>query len=111
MHHISHITFQGVCMASIKIVTDSSSDIPAHLANELGIDIVPVITLIGDQTYRAGLDISNEQFYALLAEGNQPIRTAAPAAVVFEQLYRKLALEYDHIFSIHLSSRLGGIYR
>jgi DegV family protein with EDD domain len=46
-----------------------------------------------------------------MQESNHPIRTAAPVPVVFEQLYRKLALEYDHIFSIHLSSRLGGIYR
>ena len=98
-------------MAGIKIVTDSSADIPPPLASELGFEIVPLLTHIGEQTYRAGLDISNEQFYAALQEGDQPIRTSAPAPVVFEQLYRKLALEYDYIFSIHLSSRLGGVYR
>ncbi len=98
-------------MAGIKIVTDSSADIPPHIANELGIEVVPLLVHVGEQTYRAGLDISNDQFYALLQEGAQPVRTSAPAPVVFEQLYRKLALEYDYIFSIHLSSRLGGVYR
>lgn len=98
-------------MASIKIVTDSSADIPAQLASELGIDIVPTLLHIGEHTYRAGLDLSTDQLIGLIQEGHQPVKTAAPAPVVFEQLYRKLALEYDHIFSIHLSNRLGGIYR
>jgi DegV family protein with EDD domain len=98
-------------MASIKIVTDSSADISPQLANELGIEVVPLLSHIGDQTYRAGLDIGNDQFYSMLQEGALSVRTSAPASVVFEQLYRKLALEYDYIFSIHLSSRLGGVYR
>lgn len=98
-------------MAGIKIVTDSSADIPPQLANELGIEIVPMLNHIGGQTYRAGVDISNEQFFSLLQDTSLPVRTAAPAPAVFEQLYRKLALEYEYIFSIHLSSRLGGVYR
>lgn len=98
-------------MASIKIVTDSTADIPSHLASEFGIDVVPALTHIGEQTYRAGLDISTDQFYSMLQDGHPSVKTAAPAPVVFEQLYRRLALEYDHIFSIHLSNRLGGIYR
>jgi DegV family protein with EDD domain len=98
-------------MARIKIVTDSSSDINPQLAEELGIDVVPVLAHIGDQTFRVGVDISNEQFYAALQDGGQRIGTSAPAPVVFEHLYRRLTSEYDHIFSIHLSNRLGGIFR
>jgi DegV family protein with EDD domain len=98
-------------MARIKIVTDSTCDIPPQLLAELGIDVVPVLAYIGDQPYRLGIDIPNEQFYAALQDGDTPIRTSAPAPVVFEQLYRRLTTEYDHVFSIHLSSRLGGIYR
>jgi DegV family protein with EDD domain len=98
-------------MARIKIVTDSTCDIPPQLLAELGIDVVPVLAFIGDQPYRLGIDIPNEQFYAALQDGDTPIRTSAPAPVVFEQLYRRLTTEYDHVFSIHLSSRLGGIYR
>jgi DegV family protein with EDD domain len=98
-------------MARIKIVTDSTCDIPPPLLAELGIDVVPVLAYIGDQPYRLGIDIPNEQFYAALQDGDTPIRTSAPAPVVFEQLYRRLTTEYDHVFSIHLSSRLGGIYR
>jgi DegV family protein with EDD domain len=98
-------------MANIKMVTDSTSDIPLDLAYELGIEIVPLTICVDNQTYRAGLDISHEQVYTLLQEGGHTINTQAPAANLFEQTYRHLALEYDYIFSVHLSNRLGSIYR
>lgn len=98
-------------MASIKIVTDSAADIPPSIASELGIEVVPLTIRVGEQTYRAGLDISNERFYEMLVGGEYVVKISSPNALVFEQLYRKLALEYEHVFSIHLSNRLGGVYR
>lgn len=97
-------------MASIKIVTDSAADVPPRLAHELGIEVVPVWLHVNDRGYRAGLDLSSDQFYDLLQDGGYYLTTAAPNALVFEHLYRKLALEYDHVFSIHLSSKLGNVY-
>jgi DegV family protein with EDD domain len=97
-------------MANIKIVTDSAADIPLSEAYELGIEIVPMHIHIGEQTYRAGLDITNDQFYQWIQEGRTKVMTSAPPPVVFEQLYRRLAPEYEYIFSIHHSSRLGSAY-
>lgn len=97
-------------MAKIKIVTDSSSDIPTNLAHELGIEIVPMHVHIGEQMYRAGLDITHNQFYQWLQDSRVKVTTSAPSPVVFDQLYRRLATEYDYIFSIHLSSRLGNFF-
>jgi DegV family protein with EDD domain len=98
-------------MANIKIVTDSTSDIPLGLAHELGIEIIPLNLHIGDQTYRAGLDITNEQFYQQMQEARARISISTPSTVVFEQVYRRLSLEHDYIFSIHLSGRLGSVYQ
>jgi DegV family protein with EDD domain len=98
-------------VANIKIVTDSTSDIPLSIAHELGIEIVPMHIQVGDQTFRAGLDITADQFYQWLQDGRMKAKTSAPPSVVFEQLYRRLAPEYDHIFSIHLSGRVGTTYR
>jgi DegV family protein with EDD domain len=98
-------------MSSIKIVTDSTADIPPHLVEELDIEIVPLLLHIDNHIYRANIDISTEQFYMLLQDGYHALSSSAPSAIVFEQLYRRLAIEHDHIFSIHLSSRLGEIYR
>jgi DegV family protein with EDD domain len=94
-------------MANIKIVTDSASDIAPELAYELGIEVVPLLLRVDDQTYRAGIDITQEQVFSLLQEGGHEVTTLPPSSSSFEQLYRNLALEYDAIFSIHLSGRLG----
>lgn len=98
-------------MCNIKIVTDSSSDIPPHLAEELGIEIVPLLLHIDGQVYRANLDITSEQFYMLLQDGEHHFAMSPPSPVVFENLYRRMAFEHEHVFSIHLSSRLGGVHQ
>jgi DegV family protein with EDD domain len=97
-------------MASIKIVTDSSCDIPLSVAHELGIEIVPMQIVIGNQSYRAGLDITAEQFYQALQENRTQVTVQPPPMTAFEQLYRRLTVEYEHIFSLHLSGRLVPAY-
>ncbi|MBN1368984.1 MAG: DegV family protein, partial [Dehalococcoidaceae bacterium] len=48
---------------AVKIVTDSTSDLPQALADELGITVVPVYVLFGNKTYRDRIDISEDEFY------------------------------------------------
>jgi DegV family protein with EDD domain len=98
-------------MASIKIVTDSASDIPLSTAHELGIEVVPMHLQVGEQFYRAGLDMTSDQFYQAMQESRARVGSHTPPVTVFEQVYRRLALEYEYIFSIHLSGRLGANYR
>jgi len=98
-------------MARIKIVTDSTSDISLGMAHELGIEIVPMYLHVGEQTYRAGLDVTPDQFYQMMQDGRAKATTSSPPPVVFEQLYRRLAPDYDYVFSLHLSGRLGGTVR
>ena len=50
----------------VKIVTDSTSDISPELANALGITVVPVYVRFGDEVYKDGIDISNDNFYEKL---------------------------------------------
>ncbi len=98
-------------MSGIKIITDSSADISPEQAADLGIDVVPILLHIEDKTYRANQDLTNDQFYNMLANGAENVSTSHPSPMTFEHLYRRLALEYDHIFSLHLSNRLGGTYK
>ena len=94
----------------VKIVTDSTADIPEELAAELEITIVPCNVHFGLETYRDGLDLSKEEFYARLKTSPTLPTTSAPAAGLFEATYRKLASETDQILSIHLASALSAIY-
>jgi len=50
----------------VKVVTDSTADLPPQLAKELGITIVPVYLRFGDEVYRDRVDISEDEFYQRL---------------------------------------------
>jgi DegV family protein with EDD domain len=97
-------------MAKIKIVTDSTCDLAPELARELGIEMVPMLLHVGDKVYRSGVDISNEQIYEYMQSGVHKLSVSSPSPAIFEQLYRTMIGEYDHVFSIHVSNRLSGVY-
>lgn len=94
----------------VKIVTDSTADIPEELVAELEITVVPCNVHFGLETYRDGLDLSREAFYARLKTSPILPTTSAPAAGLFEATYRELARQTDQILSIHLASALSAIY-
>jgi DegV family protein with EDD domain len=94
----------------VKVVTDSTADIPEELAAELEITIVPCNVHFGLETYRDGLELSKEEFYAKLKTSFTLPTTSAPAVGLFEATYKELASETDQILSIHLASALSAIY-
>jgi len=97
-------------VGKIKVVTDSTADIPEELAAELEITIVPCNVHFGLETYRDGIELSKEEFYIKLKTSPTLPTTSAPAAGLFEATYRKLASETDQVLSIHLASALSAIY-
>jgi DegV family protein with EDD domain len=92
----------------IKIVTDSSADIPPQLLKELDISVVPLYIRFGDETYKTGVEISNEQFYNRLISGDVFPNTIQPSPEDFKQVYEQLAKKADGIVSIHLSDKFSG---
>jgi DegV family protein with EDD domain len=95
----------------IKIVTDSTADIPAELANELDISIIPSQVQFGDQAFRVGTELSNEQYYQLISDGRLRPRFLPPSTVDIDNVFRKLTVQHDYIFSIHMATQLTPIYR
>ena len=94
----------------VKIVTDSTSDIPADLVAELGVTVVPSYVMFGLETYRDGVELSRQQFYEKLVATKVIPSTAAPPPDAYLEVYRRLAEETDEIASIHLASRYSAIY-
>jgi len=96
---------------SIAIVTDSTSDIPADLREELGIFQIPVDLTLDDKTYQDGFDLSRNDFYTRLPTLKKLPTTAAPSSGRFQRLYEHVFNEgYTNIISIHAASALSGIY-
>ncbi|MDI6815000.1 MAG: DegV family protein, partial [Dehalococcoidales bacterium] len=95
---------------TVKIVTDSVSDLPSQVAKELGITIIPLNVRFGEEVYRDGIDLTVEQFYDKLRNSKILPVTSVPSPATFAEAYDKLAKETDEILVITLSSKLSGTY-
>jgi len=95
---------------TVKIVTDSTADLPAQLAEELGITVVPVYLRFGDKVYRDRVDMSEDEFYQKLVESPIHPTTSQPTPADFTEVYQKLSQEADGIVSIQVTSKLSGTY-
>ena len=93
---------------TVKIVTDSSCDLPADLIQELGITIVPLYVRFGEEVYRERVDISEDEFYQRLQHDSTHPSTIQPSPQDFTNVYQKLSAEADGIVSIHISAKLSG---
>ena len=94
----------------IKIVTDSTADLPDDLVREHGIVVVPVLAQFGRETLRDGVDITKDQFYARLVASDEPPKTAAPSVGMFEEAFRAAAADGSEILSISLVANLSGTF-
>jgi len=92
----------------IKIVTDSTADLPPQLAKELGISVVPIYVRFGEEVYRDGVDMSEDEFYQRLEKTTVHPSTIQPGPQDFLEVYRKLSPKADGIVSIHVSAKLSG---
>src|ERR1043166_9948654 len=95
---------------SVRIVTDSSSDIPSSLAAELGITIVPATVRFGEEAFLDGVEIDHDTFYRRLQEERVFPTTSQASPGQFPETYERLAPGADAIVSIHLSSLLSGMF-
>ncbi len=95
---------------AVRIVTDSTSDIPAPLASELGISVVPLSVIFGDEVFREGIEITHDLFYDKLVRSKVLPTTSAPSVGDFLEVYERVLKETDEIVSIHLSSKLSATY-
>lgn len=94
----------------VRIVTDSSCDLPARIVSRYGICVLPLYINVGSQSYLDGIDLSREEFYKALP--NYPVNptTAVPSPQKFRAIYDSLAEEgASEVLSIHISSTLSAI--
>ncbi len=95
---------------AVSIVSDSTSDLPPRLAHELGISVVPLSVIFGDEVYKEGIDITHDLFYEKLVRAKVLPTTSAPSVGDFLAVYEPLLKETDEIMSVHISSKLSVTY-
>ncbi|AXF55427.1 DegV family protein [Salicibibacter kimchii] len=99
-------------MAHVKVVTDSTADIPKDLLEALDITVVPLKVNFGEnETYTDGETLTPSGFYEKLQKSDVMPTTSQPSPYDFETVYNRIAEKDTVIFSIHLSSRMSGTYQ
>lgn len=96
----------------VRIVTDSTADLPTEVASTLGITVVPLTVFFGEEAYLDGVELDSASFYVKLAASKDLPRTSQPSPAAFQEAFQRLIDEgAEAILSIHLSSKLSGTYQ
>jgi DegV family protein with EDD domain len=91
----------------VRIVTDSSADLPDQIIEELGIAVVPIYVRFGEEVHRDRVTITEDEFYQRLESDPVHPSTVQPGPQDFLEVYQKLS-GADGIVSIHISGKLSG---
>jgi DegV family protein with EDD domain len=93
---------------TIKIVTDSTCDLPQEIIQQLDISVIPLYINIGNQGFLDGVDISRKEFYTNLAGYPFHPTTGTPGTDTFQRVFDQLAAKgAREILSIHISEKLS----
>lgn len=99
-------------MAHVGIVTDSTCDLSPEQLEQMGVAMVPLKVLFGEETYLDWIDIQPSEFYAKLVSAPVLPKTSQPSPAEFLEVYERLAEQgCEAIVSIHLTSALSGTFQ
>jgi len=95
---------------TVKVIVDSLGDLSADIVKKLDITVVPLHVLFGTESFRDGLDMTNEQFYERLVSSKVSPTTSVPNLGTFIDIYENLAKKADEILVITVSHKLSATY-
>ncbi len=93
---------------SVKIITDSASDITRARAAELGIEVIPMTTVFKDVEYLDGVTLTNREFFEKLIETDELPHTSQITPFQYGETFRRVVSAGDEAVYIALSSKLSG---
>ena len=94
----------------VKIIADSTSDLPEEVAKELGITVVPLHVHFGSEAYRDGIDLTTDEFYPRMVNSDVIPTTSTPTPGDFAEAYDRLAEGGDDIMVLTISRKLSATY-
>jgi DegV family protein with EDD domain len=95
---------------AVRIITDSTADIPPEVAAQFGIRVMPLYVHFGNQVYRDRIDLTAEEFYRKLVVNKSLPTTSTVAPEEFAQMYDELSEETNDILAVTISSKLSATY-
>ena len=98
-------------MEKIKIITDSTADLPSDIVEQYNIEVLPLLVSFGEETYKDGIDINLHTLLQKMNDSEEFPRTAQVNPQRFLECYKSYLDEGYKIVSIHLSSKMSGTYQ
>ncbi len=95
-------------MDKIKIITDSTADLPTHLVEKNDIEVLPLLVNINGKSYRDGIDINLSSLLDMMELSDEFPTTSQVNPETFLDCYRRYLDEGYKIISIHISSKMSG---
>lgn len=92
------------------VITDSTAYIPKELRDKWNIYMVPLNVIFGTEAYQEEIDLTWKEFYEEVKHKELPT-TSQPPIGHFVTLFERLAIDYDAVICIHLSSGISGTYQ
>jgi DegV family protein with EDD domain len=97
-------------MSAVHLVADSTCDIPPAEAEALGVAIVPLSVIIGDEVLADGRDIDAATLYARMRASTIAPRTSQPAPADFEAVFARLGADRGPVVCTTISADMSGTY-
>ena len=94
-------------MSKVAIMTDSNSGITQKEAKKLGVYVLPMPFLMGDETYYEDINLTQDGFYEKMESGCN-ISTSQPSPEAVLNIFDELLKEYDEVVHLPMSSGLSG---
>ena len=98
-------------MEKIKIITDSTVDLPLEIIQKYDIEVLPLTVHFGEESYRDGVDIKFPEFLEKMRSSEVFPTTSQVNPQSFYECFRGYIKEGYKIISINLSSKLSGTYQ
>lgn len=98
-------------MEKVKIITDSTADLPDYIIKKHDIEVLPLLVSINEESYKDGIDINTHTLLAKMASSDTFPKTAQVIPQRFIECYKKYIDMGYKVVSIHLSSKMSGTYQ
>lgn len=95
---------------SIKIVTDSTCDLPRDIVEKRNITVVPLSVNFNGDSYLDGIDLTNEEFYKKLEESENLPTTSQVNPGTFVEIFKEITEKGDEVLGIFLAKEFSGTY-
>ena len=98
-------------MEKIKIITDSTLDLPSDIVKEKDIEVLPLLINFGEESYLDGVEINTKEMLDRIERENVLPTTAQVTPNRFEEVFKKYLDEGYKIVTLVLSSEMSGTYQ